>query len=184
MALAARARACGRRVSGAERTAGHELVAAARATGAGHMRRLLKWSVLSLTALLVLVGGFASWLLFTTSGARWVAGAVTSRFAPQVRYARIDGTIAGELTITEFQIEGGADSARIRIQSMRVNPTLMMLFSRALRVDHARVRGLTVVLPPASDEPEPDKALWKEPPLEMTVKDFLLKDATIYRQNE
>src|SRR5678815_5733489 len=115
MALAARARPCGRRVSGAVRTAGHELLAAARVTGAGHMRRLVKWSALSLTALVVLAGGFASWLLFTTSGARWVAATVTSRFAPQVRYARIDGTIAGKITITDFRFEGGADSTRIRI---------------------------------------------------------------------
>jgi len=148
------------------------------------MRRLVKWSALSLTALLVLAGGFASWLLFTTSGARWVAATVTSRFAPQVRYARIDGTIAGKITITDFRFEGGADSTRIRIQSMRVDPTLMMLFSRALRVDHARVQGLTVVLPPAKDEPGPDKPLWIEPPLDVTVEDFQLADATIYRQNE
>ena len=148
------------------------------------MRRLLKWSALSLTALLLLVGGFTSWLLFTTSGARWVTDTVTARFAPKVRYARIDGTIAGELTITDFRFEGGADSTRIRIQSMRVNPTLMMLFSRALRIDHARVQGLTVVLPAAKDESEPDKPLWIEPPLDVTVKDFLLADATIYRQNE
>ena len=124
------------------------------------MRRLVKWSVLSLTALLVLVGGFTSWLLFTTSGARWVTDTVTTRFAPKVRYARIDGTIAGELTITDFQFEGGADSTRIRIRSMRVDPTLMMLFSRALRIDHARVQGLSVILPPAKEEAEPDKPLW------------------------
>ena len=184
MALAARARPCGRRLSGGVRTAGHELVAVARVTGAGHVRRLVKWSALSLTALLLLVGGFASWLLFTTSGARWVTGTVTARFAPKIRYARIDGTLAGEITITDFRFESGADSTRIRIRSMRVDPTLMMLFSRALRVDHARVQGLTVVLPPAKDEPEPDKPLWIEPPLDVTVKDFELADATIYRQDE
>ena len=67
------------------------------------MRRLVKWSAGSLTALLLLVGGFASWLLFTTSGARWVTDTATARFAPQVRYARIDGTLAGEITITDFR---------------------------------------------------------------------------------
>ena len=154
-----------------------------RVTGAGHMRRLVKWSAVSLTVLLLLVGGFASWLLFTTSGARWVTGTVTAPLAPKI-YRGIDGTIAGKITITDFRFEGGADSIRIRIQSMRVDPTLMMLFSRALRVDHARVQGLTVVLPPAKDEPGPDKPLWIEPPLDVTVKDFQLADATIYRQNE
>ena len=60
----------------------------------------------------------------------------------------------------------------------------MMLFSRALRIDNARVQGLTLVLPPEKDEPEPDEPLWIEPPLEVTVKDFLLADATIYREKE
>jgi hypothetical protein len=57
----------------------------------------------------------------------------------------------------------------------------MMLHARPAR-DHARVQGLSVVLPPAKDEP--DKPLWIEPPLDVTVKDFQLADATIYRQNE
>ena len=148
------------------------------------MKRVLKWSALSLAALLVLVAGMASWLLFTTSGARWVAGMVTSRFAPQIRYARLDGTIAGELVVTDLRFEGGADMARVRIQSMRVDPTLMMLFSRALRIDNALVQGLTVVLPPEKDEPEPDKPLWIEAPLDITIKNFVLADATIYRQDE
>ena len=39
-------------------------------------------------------------------------------------------------------------------------------------------------LPPEKDEPEPDKPLWVEPPLEVMVKDFLLADATIYREKE
>ena len=55
---------------------------------------------------------------------------------------------------------------------MTVDPTLMMLFSRVLRIDNARVQGLVLVLPPEKDEPEPDEPLWIEPPLEMTVNDF------------
>jgi translocation and assembly module TamB len=148
------------------------------------MKRFLKWSGLTLVALLLLVGSFASWLLFTTSGARWVAGMVTSRFAPQIRYARIDGTIAGELVVTGFQFQGDADTARISIRSMRVDPTLMMLFSRAVRIDRAVVEGLTLVLPPEKQEDNPDEPLWIEPPLDVTVQDFLLADATIYRQKE
>src|SRR4051812_43527269 len=103
MALAARAGSRRHRIPGANRSAHQDLVAAARIAGAGYMKRFLKWGGLTLVALLLLIGGFASWLLFTTSGARWVAGMVTSRFAPQIRYARIDGTIAGELVVTGFQ---------------------------------------------------------------------------------
>ena len=147
-------------------------------------KKVLLWGGGSLVLLLLLVAAGLAWLLFTTPGARWVAGAVTARFAPQVKYARIDGTIAGELTVTDFQFDGGADKARIRIQSMAVDPTLMMLFSRALRIDNARVQGLVLVLPPEKDEPEPDEPLWIEPPLDLTVKNFLLADATIYREKE
>jgi translocation and assembly module TamB len=144
----------------------------------------LFWIGSSLGALLLLAAGFVAWLLFTTSGARWVAGVVTSRFAPQVRYASIDGTIAGELIVTGFEFDGGADKARIRIQSMSVDPTLRMLFSRVLRIDNARVQGLSVVLPPEKVPPDPDEPLWIEPPLEVSVKNFVLAGATIYREKE
>ncbi|HYJ41910.1 MAG TPA: translocation/assembly module TamB domain-containing protein [Steroidobacteraceae bacterium] len=147
-------------------------------------KKILLWSGGSLALLLLLVAALLAWLLFTTPGARWVASTVTLRFAPQVKYARIDGTIAGELTVTDLQFDGGADKARIRIQSITVDPTLMMLFSRALRIDNARVSGLTLILPPEKDEPEPEEPLWIEPPLDLTVNDFLLTDATIYRENE
>lgn len=148
------------------------------------LKRVLLWGGGSFGLLLLLMAVALAWLLLTTSGARWVAGTVTARFAPQVKYARIDGTIAGELVVTDFQFDGGADKARIRIQSMSVDPTLMMLFSRALRIDNARVSGLTLVLPAEKDEPEPDGPLWIEPPVELTVRNFLLTDATIYRQAE
>jgi translocation and assembly module TamB len=146
------------------------------------LKKVLLWGGGSFVALLVLVAGLVSWVLFTTSGARWVAETVTSRFAPQVKYARIDGTIAGVLSVADFQFDGGADKARIRIRSMTIDPTLMMLFSRVLRIDNARVNGLVLVLPPEKDEPEPDEPLWIEPPLDVTVHDFLLADATIYRE--
>ena len=121
------------------------------------LRKVLWWGGGSIALLLLLIVAGLAWILFTTSGARWVAQTATSRFAPQVRYAGIDGTIAGELTVTGFQFDGGADKARIRIQSMTVDPTLMMLFSRALRIDNARVSGLSIVLPPEKDEPEPEE---------------------------
>ena len=164
-------------------------MAAARVAGAGlvkapSLKKVLLWGGGSLVALLMLVAALLAWLLLTTSGARWVLATVTSRFAPQIKYARIDGTIAGELAVTDFQFDGGADTARIRIRSMKIDPTLMMLFSRALRIDNATVSGLTVILPPEKDEPEPDKPLWIEPPLEVTVKNFVLADATIYREAE
>ncbi|MEO8018793.1 MAG: translocation/assembly module TamB domain-containing protein [Pseudomonadota bacterium] len=148
------------------------------------IRKVLLWGGGSIALLLVMIGASISWLLFTTSGARWVAATVTARFAPQIKYARIDGTIAGELVVTDFQFDGGADKARINIKSMTVDPTLMMLFSRVLRLDNARVHGLVLVLPPEKATPEPDEPLWIEPPLDVTVNDFLLADATIYRDKE
>ncbi len=83
-----------------------------------------------------------SWVLFTTSGARWVAALATSRFAPMVKYASIDGTIAGELIVTDFRFEGDPTVAKVRIARMTVDPTLRMLFSRVLRIERATVEGL------------------------------------------
>ena len=69
------------------------------------------------------------------------------RRSPRVSRRRSDTRASterspGELVVTDFHFDGGADKARIRIASMTVDPTLMMLFSRVLRIDNARVQGL------------------------------------------
>jgi autotransporter translocation and assembly factor TamB len=151
------------------------------------VKKALWWSGLSTGSLLVLVVGFACWLLFTTSGARWAAGMATSRFAPQVRYATLDGTLAGELTLTDFRFKGPPDAAHIRIERMSVEPTLMMLLSRTLRIENARVQGLLVTLPenPAPEDPDkPDTGMWIAPPLEIIVDDFALLDGRIVKGGE
>ncbi len=147
------------------------------------LRRIAWWGGGVLGALLLLVVAFASWLLFTTSGARWVAALVTSRFAPQVQYGSIDGTIAGALTIHDFRFEGPPDAARIRMSRVAVRPTLRMLFSRKLRIENARVEGLVLILP-EQPKPEEDGPLWVEPPLDVIVDDFTLVDGRIVKGTE
>ena len=69
------------------------------------VKRVAAWTGGSIAALLLLLVGLVTWLLFTTSGARWVAGTVTQRFAPQVKYGALDGTIAGVLEVRDFRFE-------------------------------------------------------------------------------
>ena len=148
------------------------------------VKKTLKWSGLGLGTLILVVLAVVCWLLFTTSGARWVAGFVTSRFAPQVSFASLEGTIAGELTVRDFQFKGPPDAAQIRIAELSVDPTLMMLFSRALRIENARVRGLLVTLPVQPGPDEPDRPLWVRPPLDIFVDNFALLDGRIEKGGE
>lgn len=147
------------------------------------LRRVFAWSGLGLGVLLLAVAGVIGWFLFTTAGARWVAATVTARFAPQVKYATLDGTIAGQLEITDFEFAGAPDAARVHIARLRVDPTLSMLLSRVLRIERAQVEGLTLVLPPPkADKPdEPDKPLWVEPPLDVVVEDFALVNGVVLK---
>jgi autotransporter translocation and assembly factor TamB len=150
------------------------------------MKRVTKvfaWSGAVLIALLLVVVATVAWVLFTTSGARWVAHFATSRFVPQVRYASLDGTIAGELTIQDLQFTGAPDAAQIRIARITVDPTLRTLFSRVLRIEHASVTGLVLTLP-EKEKPETDEALWVEPPIEVVVNDFALHDGVVIKARE
>lgn len=149
------------------------------------LRKSLKWSGVGLALLLALVAGVLAWVLGTTSGARWVAGVVTSRYAKQVSYASLDGTIAGELRVRDFRFDGPPDAAKIRIAQLSVEPTLRMLLSRRLRIENARVQGLVLTLPekPATKEEE-DKPLWVEPPLDIVVDEFALVDGRIVKAGQ
>lgn len=147
-------------------------------------RKIAAWTgaVFVLAALLAV--GFVLWLLFTTAGARWVADTATRRFAPQVQYASIDGTIAGKLEISDFRFAGDAYTAKVRIAHMSVDPTLSMLFSRVLRIERATVRGLVLTLPEQEKPDQPDEPLWVEPPLEVVVRDFALEDGRVMKGRE
>ena len=146
------------------------------------IKKIAAWSGATLVALLLALAGVVAWLLFTTSGARWVAGQATSRF-PQVQYASLDGTIAGELTVRDLRFTGPPDTAQIRIGRLIVDPTLSMLFSRVLRIEHAEVEALVLTLP-QQPKPEDDEPLWIEPPVEIQVKDFALRDGVVIKGNE
>jgi autotransporter translocation and assembly factor TamB len=147
------------------------------------IKKALIWSGAGLASLIVLLVAAVSWLLFTTSGARWAAGQVTSRFATQVSYASLDGTIAGQLTVHDFRFAGAPDTAKIRIAELSVEPTLRMLLSRTLRIENAHVRGLVVTLP-EKPGPETDEPLWVKPPLDVIVDDFALLDGRIVENGD
>jgi translocation and assembly module TamB len=146
------------------------------------VRRVLKWTALSLVALLLLVGGLVSWLLFTNPGARWVAATVTERYLPAVRYGALEGTIASSITLVDFSFDGGAEVAKIRAARIHVQPTLSALFGHTLHINSASVRELDILLPPPKDEPEdPNDPLWVELPLVVVVDEFSIEKAVIRR---
>jgi translocation and assembly module TamB len=67
---------------------------------------------------------------------------------------------------------------------MTVDPTLRMLFSRVLRIDRASVEGLVLTLPTEEKPDEPETPLWVEPPLDIVVNDFALRDGRVVKGNE
>src|SRR5205085_9544017 len=101
----------------------------------------------------------------------------------QVSFASIDGTIAGELTVNDFRFAGAPDTAQIRIARLTVDPTLRMLFSRVVRIEHADVTGLVLTLP-EQQKPDTDEPLWVEPPLDVVVQDFALHDGVVIKARE
>ncbi len=152
------------------------------------MRRAAKWFAVGggvLVLLLLALVCAVAWVLFTTAGARWAAGMAAARFPPpaRVEYASIDGTIAGELIITDFRFAGDPMTAQVRIARLTVDPTLRMLFSKVLRIERASVRGLVLTLPEQS-KPGTDEPMWVEPPLEVVVRDFALEDGRVVKANE
>ncbi len=106
------------------------------------------WACLGLAAALVLA---AYWLLWTTSGAQWLLGAV-SRWTPvSVEASQVEGALANDLRLEGVQVgwpEGGADADRLHLQWR-----LTSLLGGHLAVEELTAAGIEVRLPAAKEKP-------------------------------
>jgi translocation and assembly module TamB len=122
--------------------------------------------------LLVALGSASAWLLYTPAGLRFVLGRGIAMMHGRFAYARADGTLAGEATITGLRYrDDGGDTLGIERATFDLRPWSLLV--RTLHVARARIEGITLDIAPTGS-PGESNAFSLKPPLAIALDDTRL----------
>ena len=132
------------RVAGSSETG--EAAAAPRRRG----RRWIRRGAWCLTAATLVAGAGLWWLLATTAGARWTLARIAARAPVEVGWLRIEGSLAGPLTLRGVVYGSGAADLAVEVDALEVDWRLRSLARGRLAVERLRAAGVRIELPPPS----------------------------------
>ncbi len=143
--------------------------------------RWYAWVGIAVLTLVLAIGGGIAWILNTNAGARWALARASGFLNDALRVERVDGTLAGPLTLTNFVYRDQKSGLDISLAHANVDVALRDLFSMTVHVVSAELRGLDVRMsePAERPPPEPKQPFTLEAPLDVIVDRFVLRDAHI-----
>lgn len=156
-------------------------------------RARLRWLAvrgsLAAAALTLLLAAFVYWLLTTVGGRDLLLAQIVARLPADASLAwrAAEGPVSGPLTLHDvrFRYRDTAFAAR----RVHLDPALMPLLGRRLRLDALQVEGATLTLPRSEDEPF-ELPRWPEvlpeiaPPLELQADDVRVDGFVLVREGE
>jgi translocation and assembly module TamB len=157
-----------------------------RGRRAGGRRRWhwLLWVGAAIGAILVLIVGSALWVINTESGTRWAANFAVSFMGGKLELAQIRGTLAGPLTVEGIRFNDPDAGADVHVARVSVDVALMELLSRRAHVQTLDVNGVDVRLSEPKKKDEEKKPFSLEPPLDVLLDRFTLRDARVSRDGK
>ncbi|WP_298038533.1 translocation/assembly module TamB domain-containing protein [uncultured Desulfuromonas sp.] len=114
------------------------------------VRRLLKYGGLLLLLGVILLAGAATWVLGTSSGARWLLGAISGLAPVGVEARQVEGRIAGDLRLEGFGVSWPGGEASASVLHLAWLPA--RLLRGELAVTEIALAGTEVRLAPAQQE--------------------------------
>ncbi|HKQ12320.1 MAG TPA: translocation/assembly module TamB domain-containing protein [Steroidobacteraceae bacterium] len=146
------------------------------------MKRAFKWLGLALAALLVVVLGIAAWGVSTQSGARAIARIAVDALGGKLAVARVEGKIAGPLTVTGLRYHDPEAGIDARLQRVHVDIVLTDIFRALVHVHEVQLGGIDVTLSEPTKPPEKStKPFRLKPPIDIAVDSLALDSARIRR---
>ncbi|MDR2215842.1 MAG: hypothetical protein LBE59_08380, partial [Nevskiaceae bacterium] len=140
---------------------------------------------LTLAALLVLLAGFAAWVLNSEAGARWVAARAVGMFDGKLQVASVAGRIAGPLTLRGVVYADAGLGVDTRVDEVSVDAVLSALLSRTVRVGALDASGVEVRLSEPQQQEEPPPGQFSlQPPIDIVLDRLMLRDARVLRDGE
>jgi translocation and assembly module TamB len=147
-------------------------------------RRWWLWVAAGFVALLVLIAGGVGWVLNTESGTRWAVNRAVEFMAGKLAIAQVEGTIAGPLTVGGIRFADPELGVDVRVARMSADVALRELIAPRVHVQTLDVNGVDVRLSEPTKEEEEPKPFSLEPPIDLLLDRFTLKDARVSRDGK
>ena len=141
------------------------------------MKRVAKWTALTLGALLILVLGVAAWSVNTQSGARSVARIAVNVLSGKLALGNVEGTIAGPLTVTDLRYNDPEAGIDARLQRVHVDIVFTDIFRARVHVHEIQASGIDVTLSEPTQPEEPKKPFSLKPPIDLAIDSLALDSA-------
>ena len=145
--------------------------------------RALAWVGIGLAVLLVLLVAACAWILNTESGARWVADRAVGLLGGKLEVRDVSGTIVGPLTVGGVRYHDPESGLDVRVAHVSVDVAMRELLSRRVHVLTLDVAGVAVQIGEPKKDEEPS-TFSLEPPIDLILDRFTLKDAHIAKNGE
>lgn len=137
-------------------------------------------ALIAIAAVLLLVGGIATWLLCTQSGLRFAVARAEGFLAPKLAVDAIEGSVSSRIRLRGVRWHDPENGIDVSLATGDLELGLHALLSGGIHVEHADLQGLTVQLSPAPPKPpEPSTRAPLDPPVELRIDDFRLRDARV-----
>jgi len=144
------------------------------------VKRALKWTALTLGALLIIVIGTATWGVSTQSGTRSIARIAVDALGGKLALGHVEGTIAGPLTVTDLRYNDPEAGIDARAHRVHVDIALTKIFRALVRVRELQASGIDVTLREPT-KPKPTKPFSLKPPIDIAIDSLALDSARIRR---
>jgi translocation and assembly module TamB len=149
----------------------------------GHRpRRTWLWVAAAFGVLFVLIAGGAFWVLNTQAGTRFAVDRAVGFMAGKLQVAEVEGTLAGPLTASGIRFANPESGVDVRVSRVSVDLALRELLARRVHVLSLNVNGVDVRLSePTKEKEEPSEPFTLDPPIDLLLDDFVLRDARVSR---
>jgi translocation and assembly module TamB len=146
--------------------------------------RWLLWVGGVLLALIVVLAAVIGWVLNTESGTRWAANRAVGFLDGKLALAQVSGTLAGPLTVGGIRWVDPESGVDVRVARVTTDVALRELMSRRVHVQVLDVNGVDVRLSEPTKKDEEKKPFSLQPPVDLLLDKFTLKDARVSRDGK
>lgn len=149
--------------------------------------RWLKWVGVVVLVVIVALGSVLTWVLTANSGTRWALARVGALLDDALQIERIDGSIAGPLTLAQVRYRNPGAGIDVSIEQVNLDLVMRDLPRTMLHVANLELAGVVVALSQATAPPEPAterKPFNLDAPINIAIDRFALRQASVRRDQQ